>query len=159
MRRWIRRIGVAVLLVVLAAVVVAVVDIRGQLPDRSTPPIPGLSAPVEVRFDARGIPTVRARTLQDAFRVQGYLQARERLFQMELARRVAGGELSELVGAVALPLDRRQRVYGFAHVAEEAVRSATEDQRGDVQALADGVNAFIASHHGRWARGHTALRL
>src|SRR4029453_5940618 len=81
---------------------------------------------------------------------EGYLRARERLFQMELARRVAGGELSELVGPVALPLDRRQRVYGFAHVAEEASRTAPDDQRADAQALADGVNAFIASHPGRW---------
>ena len=150
MRRWIRRIALGVGGLVLAALVLAVVDVREQLPDRSTPRLPGLSAPAEVRFDARGIPIIRARTLQDAFRVQGYLQARERLFQMELARRLAGGELSELVGAVALPLDRRQRVYGFAHVAEEAVRAAPEEQRGDVQALADGVNAFIASHRGRW---------
>src|SRR5262249_48844538 len=128
----------------------AVVDVQGELPDLRTAPLPGLSAPVEVRFDARGIPTVRARTLRDAFRVEGFLQARERLFQMELARRLAGGELSELVGSVALPLDRRQRIYGFAHVAEEAARTGPEDQRADAQALADGVNAFIASHHGRW---------
>ena len=150
MRRWIRRIALGIAVLVLAAVLLAVVDIRGQLPDRSTPRLHGLSAPVEVRFDDRGIPTVRAQTLRDAIRVEGYLQARERLFQMELARRLAGGELSELVGEVALPLDRKQRIYGFAHVAEEAVRTAPEEQRADAQALADGVNAFIASHHGRW---------
>src|SRR5262249_50421755 len=76
-------------------------------------------------------------------------QARERLFQMELARRLAGGELSELVGSVALPLDRRQRIYGFAHVADEAARTAPEGQRAHAQALADGGNAFLAAHHGR----------
>jgi penicillin G amidase len=149
-RRWIRRIAVLLAVLLFAAVVVAVVDVRGQLPDRKTPRIPGLRAPVEVRFDARGIPTVRARALGDAMRVQGYLQARERLFQMELARRVAGGELSELVGAVALPLDRRQRVYGFAGVAEAATRLAPEDQRADAEALADGINAFISTRPGRW---------
>ncbi|HET9158383.1 MAG TPA: penicillin acylase family protein [Myxococcaceae bacterium] len=159
MRRWIRRIAVGVLVLVLTAVVLAVVDIRGQLPDRSTPRIPGLTAPVEVRFDARDIPTVRARTLQDAFRVQGYLHARERLFQMELARRLAGGELSELVGSVALPLDRRQRIYGFAHVAEDAVRAAPEDLRDDAQALADGINTFIATHRGRWGLEFQLLAL
>jgi penicillin G amidase len=150
MRRWIRRIAVLLLVLVLAAAVVLVIDLRNQLPDRGVPRLPGLSSPVEVSFDARGIPTVRARTLRDAFRVEGYLQARERLFQMELARRVAGGELAELVGAVALPLDRRQRVYGFARVADEAVRTGPDDQRADAQALADGINAFIASHRGRW---------
>jgi len=149
-RRWIRRIAVLLVVLLLAAVVVAVIDVRGQLPDRRRPRIPGLVAPVEVRFDARGIPTVRARSLHDAFRVEGYLQARERLFQMELARRVAGGELSELVGPVALPLDRRQRVYGFAGVAEEAIRQAPEDQRADAEALAEGINAFISTRPGQW---------
>ncbi|HZJ56575.1 MAG TPA: penicillin acylase family protein, partial [Myxococcaceae bacterium] len=150
MRRWIRRVAVLLAVLLLAGAAVAVVDVRGQLPDRKTPHIPGLGAPVEVRFDARGIPTVRARALSDALRVQGYLHARERLFQMELTRRLAGGELSELVGAVALPLDRRQRVYGFASVAEAAVRLAPEDQRADAQALADGINAFIDARPGRW---------
>ncbi|MGZ6139143.1 MAG: penicillin acylase family protein [Myxococcaceae bacterium] len=144
------RIAVFVLVLLAAAAVVAVVDVRGQLPDRSTPRIPGLEAPVEVRFDARGVPTVRARSLADAMRVEGFLQARERLFQMELARRVAGGEVSALVGAAALPLDRRQRVLGFAGVADEAVRRLPAEERLDAQALADGINAFIASHRGRW---------
>ena len=150
MRRWARRIFLGASGLALAATAVAVVDVRGQLPDRGTGRIRGLAAPVEVRFDARGIPTVRARSLNDALRVEGYLQARDRLFQMELARRLAGGELSELVGAAALPLDRRQRIYGFAHVAEEAVGLAPPELRDSVQALADGIDAFIRSHPGRW---------
>ena len=150
MRTWARRITVAVPVLAVAAVAVGVVDVRGQLPDRSTARIAGLGAPVEVRFDARGIPTVRAHSLTDALRVEGYLQARDRLFQMELGRRLAGGELSELVGAQALPLDRRQRIYGFAHVAEEAARLAPPDLRDAAQALTDGINAFIATHPGRW---------
>ena len=87
MRRWLLRIVVVLGVLVVGAVAVAFFDVRRQLPDRSTPRIPGLGAPVEVRFDARGIPTVRARSLRDAIRVEGYLQARDRLFQMELARR------------------------------------------------------------------------
>ena len=150
MRRWARRSGVLVLVLLLAGAVMLAVDVRGQLPDRSTARIPGLDGPVEVRFDARGIPTVRARSLPDAMRVEGFLQARERLFQMELARRVAGGEVSALVGAAALPLDRRQRVLGFAGVAEEAVRRLPAEERADAQALADGINAFISSRRGRW---------
>lgn len=159
MRTWARRIVVSLGVLLAAAAVVAVVDVRGQLPDRSTPRIQGLGGPVEVRFDARGIPTVRARSLADALRVEGYLQARERLFQMELSRRVAGGEVSELVGAAALPLDRRQRVYGFAAVAEEAVRRLPAEEREDAQALADGINAFIGTHHGRWGLEFQLLAL
>jgi penicillin G amidase len=150
MRRWVRRmlLGFAALLVL--AGVAALVDVRLQLPDRKAPSIPGLSATVEVRFDSRGIPTIRARSIHDAVRVEGYLQARERLFQMELARRVAGGEVSELIGPAALPLDRRQRIYGFRGVAEEAVRRLPPHEREDLQGLTDGINAFIASHPGRW---------
>ena len=103
MRTWVRRIAVLVGVLLAAAAVLAIVDVRRQLPDQSTPRIPGLGAKVEVTFDARGIPTVRARSLADALRVEGYLQARERLFQMELARRVAGGEVSALVGASGAP--------------------------------------------------------
>ena len=150
MKRWLGRIGIALGALLVGVTVLVALDVRSQLPDRDTPKIPGLGAPVEVRFDARGIPTVRARTLADALRVEGYLQARDRLFQMELARRVAGGELSELVGPVALPLDRRQRTLGFAHVAEDAVRLAPPDLRDSAEAEAEGVNAFIASHPGRW---------
>ena len=159
MRTWARRIATLLPVLGVAAGVVAVVDVRGQLPDRRTPRIPGLAAPVEVRFDARGIPTVRARSLRDALRVEGYLQARERLFQMELGRRVAGGEVSELVGPPALGLDRRQRVHGFAGVAEEAVHRLPAEEREDAQALADGINAFIATHHGRWGLEFQLLAL
>ena len=133
-----------------AAVLVAVALVWRQLPDRGTPSIPGLTAPVEVTFDARAIPTVRAHSMGDALRVQGYLQARERLLQMELGRRVAGGEVAELVGAAALPLDRRQRVFGFAQVAETAVERLPPAERAAAEALADGINAFITSHRGRW---------
>ena len=134
-----------------AAALVAVVDVRRQLPDRSTPRIPGLAAPVEVRFDARGIPTVRARSLADALRVEGYLQARERLFQMELApargrgRAVrAGGRGGAPPGPPAAGLRIRRTSP------RRRSRLAPEDQRADAQALADGINAFIATHPGRW---------
>jgi penicillin amidase len=141
-----------------AAVLVAGVLVWRQLPDRGTPSIPGLTAPVEVTFDARGIPTVRAHSMGDALRVQGYLQARERLLQMELGRRVAGGEVAELVGAAALPLDRRQRVFGFAQVAEAAVERLPPAERASAEALADGINAFITSHRGRWGLEFELLR-
>src|SRR5512132_472056 len=149
-----KRLGRAVLVtaaaLLAAAALVIGLDAFWQLPDAATPSIPGLHDRVEVRFDGRGIPTIRARSLPDAFRVEGYLQARERLFQIELARRVAGGEVAELVGHTALPLDRRQRTYGFAQVAEAAVQQLPANERRDVEALADGINAFIVSHRSHW---------
>ena len=136
--------------VLASAALVAGFLIWRQLPDRASPRIAGLTAPVEVTFDARGIPTIRARSMDDAVRVEGYLQARERMLQMELGRRVAGGEVSELIGAVALPLDRRQRVYGFAQVADAAAERLPPDERASAEALTAGINAFIDSHPGRW---------
>ena len=62
----------------------------------------GLSAPVEVRFDQYAIPHVYARSEGDAFETVGYLQARDRLWQMELYRRAASGRLSELLGETTL---------------------------------------------------------
>jgi putative mRNA 3-end processing factor len=151
-----RRIGIGVLALLVTAVVVAIVDARGQLPNRSTPRIPGLRAPVEVTFDA-GHPTVRAWSLADALRVEGFLQARDRLFQMELARRVAAGEVSTLV-VLPRSLDRRQRVYGLPCWPRRRCGLPSEEQE-DAQALADGINAFIASRPGHWGLEFQLLAL
>ena len=120
-----------------------------NLPDRETPPIPGLRSQVTVTFDDRGVAQVTAETVDDALRVQGYLTARDRMFQLELMRRVAAGELAELLGKAALDLDRKHRTYGFAKVAAAAVPLLPASQRDHLAALADGINAFLRSHEGR----------
>ncbi|HJV22971.1 MAG TPA: penicillin acylase family protein [Holophagaceae bacterium] len=125
-------------------------QVRRQVPDFELPRIAGLKGLVEVRLDERGVPTVMAQEFLDALRVQGYLMARERMFQMELQRRAAGGELAEIAGEAALPLDRLHRTYGFAQAAEAAAAKLPEEDRAALKALADGVNAFITSHEGRW---------
>ncbi|MFI5120026.1 MAG: penicillin acylase family protein [Thermoanaerobaculia bacterium] len=130
-----------------------------NLPDRSFRGIPGLEAKVSVSFDDRGIATVEAGSVGDALRAQGYLTARERLFQMELQRRVSGGELAEIFGRVALPSDRLHRIYGFSRVADAAVPLLPAAERADVQALTDGINAFVETHAGRWGLEFALLRL
>ncbi len=124
--------------------------VQRQLPDVAVPVIHGLANRVQVSFDGRGVPTIRAGSYQDAFRVQGYLAARERLFQMELQRRAADGLLSELLGPAALPMDRTHRVYGFHQTADAALPKLPEDEREALEAFSDGVNAFIQSHPDRW---------
>lgn len=121
-----------------------------QLPTTAVPALVGLGAPVSVDLDDRGLPTIHAQSLDDANRVQGYLTARERLFQMELMRRKADGRLAELVGAGALPLDRLHRIYGFREVAEAAALLLGPAERRSLEAYAAGVNAFIAQRPGRW---------
>ena len=141
-------VGALSLLVVGLAGFFAYLVVR-NLPDREAPPIPGLKSPVTVTFDDRGVAQVTAATVDDAIRVQGYLTARDRLFQLELMRRVASGELAELLGKAALDIDRKHRTYGFARVAAAAVPLLPPAERDHLAALADGINAFLTSHDGR----------
>ncbi len=124
--------------------------VRRQLPDDVAAPVPGLRGEVRVAVDGRGVPTFQAADLMDAFRVQGFETARERMFQMELMRRSAEGRLCELVGEGALPLDKLHRTYGFRQVAEAAVPLLPPDERAALEAYAQGVNAYLASSPGRW---------
>jgi penicillin amidase len=121
-----------------------------QLPRDQVPPIAGLGAQVTVDLDGRAVPTIHAQSLEDATRIQGYLVARERLFQMELMRRSADGRLAELFGEVALPQDKLHRTYGFRQVAEGALAFCPASARRSLEAYAAGVNAFIDQNPGRW---------
>ncbi len=112
--------------------------------------IPGLSAPVDVVFDADGIPRIRAATMRDAAAALGYVHARERMFQMELMRRAASGRLAELFGARALPMDRMMRTLGLAHRAAADYAALPADGKLMLDAYASGVNAWI-SRRGRLA--------
>ena len=155
-RRWSwlwRALGAFVLflLVVCAAVVAWLVTVaRSALPELDGPvPVSGISAPVSVNRDSHGIPTIEAATLDDLFFAQGYITAQDRLFQMDLLRRAAAGDLSEIVGEVALKHDRQQRILGIRATAEKGLLSATPEDRQQFAAYARGVNAFIVSHRDR----------
>lgn len=108
-------------------------------------PLAGLDGTVDVRYDARGVPHIFASTEADAYRALGYVVARDRLFQLEVQTRAASGRLTELVGPVALPMDREQRRLGMPRAA--ALKFAALD-RGSIArrlmgAYASGVNAYI----------------
>ncbi|MBL0313609.1 MAG: penicillin acylase family protein [Holophagaceae bacterium] len=148
--RWLKRVVMVLGVALVTGALGAWWVIQRQLPDSAVPVIHGLANRVQVAMDGRGVPTIRAGSFQDAFRVQGYLAARERLFQMELQRRAADGLLSELLGPAALPLDRTHRVYGFHQVADAALPQLPEAEREALEAFSDGVNAFIQSHPDRW---------
>ena len=109
----------------------------------------GPSAPVEVLRDARGVPHLRASSLRDLFFAQGYVTAQDRLWQMDLSRRLAEGELSEVFGDRALRLDVENRTLGFRQVSERALAELGPEARAPLTAYAEGVNAFIASHQQR----------
>ncbi len=105
---------------------------------------PGLSAPVEVARDARGAPIVSGRSRADVAWALGYLHAQERFFQMDLQRRSASGELSDLVGAAALPADRAARLHRFRHRAVARLSSISADERAVLEAYVAGVNGGLS---------------
>jgi penicillin amidase len=142
--------AVALLVVCLAGGAWLLTVTRSALPDLDGAlPVSGVSAPVSVSRDSHGVPTVEAATLNDLFFAQGYITAQDRLFQMDLMRRAAAGELSEIVGEVALKHDRQQRILGIRATAEKGLQQATTEDREQFGAYARGVNAFIDSHRDR----------
>src|SRR3984885_2936910 len=112
--------------------------------------IQGLTAPVDISFDADGVPRIKAANDLDAAAALGFVHARDRMFEMDLMRRNASGRLSELAGPVTLSLDRTMRVLGLRQAAESDYAALPPDARAVLQAYANGVNAWIALR-GRFA--------
>ncbi len=106
----------------------------------------GLASEATVAFDAYGVPHVAAATVEDALRLQGYLHARHRFFQMELARRAARGRLAELLGRAALATDVRMRRLGLAEAARRQTEVLDDETRRLLDAYAAGVNVALQRH-------------
>ena len=148
--RWLRwTLGFIVVCVALAAGL-AWWAVRQSLPQiDGTASAPALGKEATLERDARGIPVITAATRADLAYALGFAHAQDRFFQMDLSRRLAAGELSELFGAVALKQDRRTRRFGFRAVARRVVEAAPAGERGIVEAYARGVNTGLASLHAR----------
>ncbi|MEI6984882.1 MAG: penicillin acylase family protein [Rhodospirillaceae bacterium] len=156
MRRW--RLAVAG--VVLTAVVVPALVVvglwlwlRGALPDYGgTFVVPGLGAPVLVVRDSRAVPRIRAATLDDAYTALGFVHAQDRLWQMEMARRIGFGRLAEVfpvwAGDWAFRMDRSMRTLGFHRLALSSYDALALEVRKSLDAYAAGVNAWLKTRRG-----------
>jgi penicillin amidase len=107
--------------------------------------LPGLSETVTIVYDERLVPHVFAANLADAYRAQGYLTARHRLWQMDLAARSGAGRLSEIIGPRTLAQDRFQRRRGLPLGAQRMVESLEGDGENLqlIQAYTEGINSYI----------------
>jgi penicillin amidase len=109
----------------------------------------GIKDRVTIRRDERGIPYVEAQNDEDLYFGQGYATAADRLWQMDLFRRTARGELAEVIGAgpnnVALDQDKLHRTYGFSQIADAELANTSPRARAVLEAYARGVNAYAAS--------------
>lgn len=143
-RHWIWRVLWLCLGLLASAALAAYLTLRGSLPRyQGRQPLPGLAATAQVERDALGTVTVTAANRTDAMRALGFVHAQERFFEMDLMRRAAAGELSELIGAATLPIDRRNRAHRFRARAHAFAARLRADQRRDAQAYVDGVNSGL----------------
>ena len=138
---------------------------RKNLPKRrGTVHLPGLGKDVRVRWDPFAIPYISAHNEADLFFAQGYLHAQDRLWQMDLNRRVFSGRLAEILGDRPIPrgdfsrhlrsgnltgVDHFMRVIGLRHTAALSLPLLSERSAQAVEAYCGGVNAYIAAHQRR----------
>ena len=151
-RRWVRVFGLS--FVLLAALILATVyggrryvgnAMRKNLPQLDgTITVYGLSAPVTVERDARGVPHIHASSMDDLIFAQGFITAQDRLWQMDLLRRHAAGELAAILGRALLEHDRLQRTLQIRTTADRALAGLPADQRHWLEVYARGVNTSIA---------------
>ncbi|HEX8070772.1 MAG TPA: penicillin acylase family protein [Pyrinomonadaceae bacterium] len=114
-------------------------------PAAQTVSVAGLRAPVTIRRDERGIPHIEAASDEDLYFAQGYAAAQDRLWEMDLLRRTARGELSEIFGTATLEEDKRHRTYGFGALADAQAAQLPPQARAGLDAFAAGVNAYAAT--------------
>ncbi|HXN53364.1 MAG TPA: penicillin acylase family protein [Candidatus Acidoferrum sp.] len=108
--------------------------------------LPGLEKEVTVERDRWGVPHIRADTVEDLAEAQGYVMAQDRLWQMDLLRRAARGQLSEILGKATLAIDKDFRTMEFGRAADREVGLMDKASRAIMEAYARGVNRFIEQH-------------
>jgi penicillin amidase len=106
--------------------------------------VAGLDAPVSVVRDGLGIPTIEATTSHDLFFAQGFVQAQDRFWEMDVRRHITAGRLSEMFGSSQVETDEFVRTLGWRNVAEQEVSMLSPETRDALQSYAEGVNAYLA---------------
>src|SRR6266700_2893627 len=91
--------------------------------------LPGLHKPVEILRDRWGVPHIYAQTVDDLFFAQGYITAKDRLFQIHLWRRIGTGKLAEALGPSAVERDKLARAVRFRGPMEQEWQSYGPDTK------------------------------
>lgn len=161
MRRW-RRLGI-----ILGSLVVLLLAVGGTAfwwfglrpipPTRGALNVAGLSAPVTVYRDSWGIPHIYAQNAADLFMSLGYIQAGDRLWQMEFQRRTGHARLSEVLGEATVSTDRFLRTLGITQAAQADLDIMDAKTRSYLDAYVRGVNAYIDANRGNLPIEYTIL--
>ncbi|HWB33237.1 MAG TPA: penicillin acylase family protein [Acidobacteriaceae bacterium] len=154
-RRWGRILGLLLLILAILAAGAWIFGriyfgraMRANLPQLDgSQVVYGLAAPVTVTRDAHGVPHINAASMDDLIFAQGYITAQDRLWQMELMRREAAGELAAVMGRTVLQHDVMERALQLRAAADRAVAALPADQKHWLAVYARGVNASIVAQH------------
>jgi penicillin G amidase len=121
-------------------------------------PVPGLQHEVTVDRDRWGVPHIRAASVEDLAEAQGYVMAQDRLWQMDLLRRVARGQLSEILGERTIRIDKDFRTLGIGRAADREATTVEPETGKILEAYARGVNQFIEQHESNLPLEFSLLR-
>ncbi len=147
--RWLKRILVFLLVVVLAVGVFGFWTVRRSFPQVDGElEIKGLTEPVSVIRDDWGVAHIYATNTHDLFFAQGYTHAQERFWQMDFQRHIGAARLSEMFGESQLETDKFLRSLGLVDLARMELETMDEHTREVLDAYAEGVNAYLSTHTG-----------
>ncbi|MGQ9801241.1 MAG: penicillin acylase family protein [Candidatus Saccharicenans sp.] len=157
--RFLKFILVIVFFLILGAFILVYFTFRSSLPPKKeTARIPGLRSEVIINWYRWGVPHLKADNEHDLFLASGYIQARERLWQMDLIRRIAHGRLSEILGQPGVQFDVRSRVLGIPVGIERDYQKLSGEMKELLAAYARGVNAYMESLRWNWPPEFIVLR-
>ncbi len=144
--RLLKRLAIGLVLAIVFAITAAWLAVRGSLPDLDgTLEVAGLEVATTIERDAAGIPVITAANRLDLAFATGFAHGQDRFFQMDLIRRQAAGELSALVGAAALDVDRAYRFHRFRDRARAVLARSSNEEVAFLERYAEGVNAGLES--------------
>ncbi len=144
-----RKIGLTILLLIGLSVAAGYIFLTSYIPDYDTElQAPDLKAKVTVERNRFGVPTIVAANDDDLYFAWGFVNAQDRLFQMEITRRIAQGRISEFAGEATLKKDIFLRAVGFYNIAQRNQEKLSPRIRRFFQRYVDGVNFFIQHEKG-----------
>ena len=142
--KWLKRFSIFLLTVVVLGTGYGYYFLHKSLPQvEGKMEVTFLNNNVNVYRDDKGVPTIEANSDEDLYKAQGFIQAQDRLFQMDLARRQASGRLSEVVGKAALDNDKKFLVFSLRKAAEKSYDGYSDEAKKILNYFAEGVNSYI----------------
>lgn len=143
--KWIGRGLITIIAVMVIIAAGGYFYLKGTLPQTSGDiSVAGLNGKVVITRDKNGVPHIKGKTLDDAIFALGFVHAQDRLWQMEMNRRIGAGRLSEILGSATVGTDKFLRTLGVYHAAERTVQDLNDETRNSLTQYAKGVNAFLS---------------